>query len=279
VSRLSIGDGVEVEHAVAGEGEPLLLIMGTGGSMPLWGPVMEPLAERHRVIAYDHRGLGGSPQSEGEVSTGSLADDAAAVLDALEIERAHVIGWSLGSAVSQELAINHPDRVASLVLYCTWGKPDGFMRAIVTAMRVAWEQGTPDERMTATGMCFSPEGLDSPDFDRLFEEFSQGFPQTEEQRQTMVAQLDADYAHDTLDRLGQISAPTLVLAGEQDVFTAARLGEAVADRIPDAKFVLFEGPGSAHAMHLERTEEWLGHVLAHLGSVSAADRSTERSPG
>jgi pimeloyl-ACP methyl ester carboxylesterase len=267
VSRLAIGDGVEVEHAVTGEGEPLLLVMGTGGSMPLWGPVMEPLAERYRVIVYDHRGLGGSPQSVGEVSTRSLADDAAAVLDAMDIDSAHVIGWSLGSAVSQELAINHPDKVRSLVLYCTWGKPDGFMRAIVTAMRVAWEHGAPEERMVATGMCFSPEGLDSPDFDRLFEEFSQGFPQTDDQRDTMVAQLDADYAHDTLDRLERIGAPTLVLAGEQDVFTAARLGEQVADLIPDAKFVLFEGPGSAHAIHLERTEEWLGHVLEHLDAV------------
>jgi pimeloyl-ACP methyl ester carboxylesterase len=268
VPLLQIGDGVELEHLVTGEGDPLLLVMGTGGSMPLWGPVMEPLSAGHRVIAYDHRGLGGSPPSDDGMSMRSLADDAAAVLDALEIERAHVIGWSLGSAVSQELAINHPERVASLVLYCTWGRPDGFMRAVVTALLAAWEYGTPEERLTATGLCFSPEGLDSPDFEAMFEQFGQGFPQTEEQRQTMVAQIEADLAHDTLDRLGEIRAPTLVLAGEEDVFTASRLGKAVADGIPNSSFVLFEGPGSAHAIHLERTEEWLGHVLDHLGAVS-----------
>jgi pimeloyl-ACP methyl ester carboxylesterase len=268
VALLEIRDGVRVEHVVTGEGEPLLLVMGTGGSMPLWGPVMEPLAGGHRVIAYDHRGLGGSPPSDGEVSMRSLADDAAAVLDALEVERAHVLGWSLGSAVSQELAINHPDRVASLTLYCTWGKPDGFMQAVVTALLAAWEYGTPDERLTATGLCFSPEGLDSPDFEAMYEQFGQGFPQTEDQRRTMVAQIKADLAHDTLDRLDQITARTLVLAGEQDVFTAARLGKAVADGIPDSDFVLFQGPGSAHAIHLERTEEWLGHVLGHLDAVS-----------
>src|SRR5215470_17409960 len=126
MGRIAIGDGAEVEHQITGDGDPLLLVMGTGGSMPLWGPVLGPLAERHRVIAYDHRGLGASPVSDGEATMRALADDAAGVLDALEIDRAHVLGWSLGSAVSQELAINHPDRVASLTLYATWGKPDGF---------------------------------------------------------------------------------------------------------------------------------------------------------
>lgn len=264
MARVAIGDGVELEHAISGDGELLLLVMGTGGSMPLWQPVLPALEGRHRVIAYDHRGLGASPPSPGPVSTASLADDAAALMDQLGVERAHVLGWSLGSAVSQELAINHPDKVASLVLYATWGRPDGFMRSIVTAMRAAWEYGTPEEYITATALCFSPEALDSPEFEQLFEEFAGAFPQNDEQRRTMVAQLEADIAHDTLDRLGGVACPTLVLAGEQDVFTAPRLGSAVAERIPDAELVLLEGPGSSHSMHFERTEEWLGHVLGHF---------------
>ena len=232
--------------------------------MGLWQPVLPALTERNRVIAFDNRGLGGSTPTTEAVTTASLADDAAALMDALGIERAQVLGWSLGSAVAQELAINHPERVSSLVLNATWGRPDGFMRSIVTAMRTAWVHGTPEERLTATAMCFSPESLDSPEFEELFAEFSSAFPETEEQRLAMVAQLDADMGHDTIERLGRIGCPTLVLAGEQDVFTAPRLGRAVAAGIPDAEFVLIEGPGSSHGMHFERTEEWLGHVLAHL---------------
>lgn len=265
MALIEIEDGVELEHRIAGDGEPLLLVMGTGGSMPLWDPILPALSDRYRVIAYDHRGLGGSPQSDGEVTTAALADDAAAVLDAVGVDRAHVLGWSLGSAVSQELAINHPDKVGSLILNTTWGRVDGFMRGIVTAMRTTWAHGSEEERMTATALCFSPEGLDSPDFEQMMAEFSQAFPQTDEQVATMVAQLDADMAHDTLDRLSGIGCPTMVLAGEQDVFTAARLGKAVAEAIPDARYVMLEGPGSSHSQHFERTEEWLGHVLGHLG--------------
>ena len=264
MARVAIRDGVELELAISGGGEPLLLVMGTGGSLPLWQPVLPALEGRHRVIAYDHRGLGGSAPSTDPISTASLADDAAALLEEIGVERAHVLGWSLGSAVAQELAISHPDKVASLILYCTWGRPDGFMRAILTAMRATWVHGTPEERLTATALCFSPEALDSPEFAEMLERFGGAFPQTEGQRETMIAQIDADAAHDTLDRLGTIGCPTLVLAGEQDVFAAPRLGAAVADAIPGARLVLVEGPGSSHSMHFERTEEWLGHVQDHL---------------
>lgn len=98
--------------------------MATTGSLGLWAPVVPALAEGHKVIAYDHRGMGGSTPSENAVSMRSLADDAAALLEALDVGPAHVIGWSLGSAVAQELALNHADKVASLVLYGTWGRGD-----------------------------------------------------------------------------------------------------------------------------------------------------------
>lgn len=236
--------------------------------MPLWGPILPALTERFKVVIFDNRGLGESgPIEDGwEATMPNIADDAAALMDALEIERAHVLGWSLGSAASQELAINHPEKVGSLTLYSTWGRVDGFMRSIVTAMRCAWAYGTAEERITGTALCFSPEALESPDFEVMFEQFAAGFPSTDEQVAAMIAQLDADAAHDTIDRLGQIDCPTLVLAGEQDVFTAARLGKEVADAIPGARYELFSGPGSAHGTHLERTEEWLGFVLDHLGN-------------
>ena len=125
MARIGIATGVELEHQVTGEGEPLLLIMGTGGSIPLWAPVLPSLSERFQVIAFDNRGLGGSgPIEDGwDVTMPNIANDAAALMDALEIERAHVLGWSLGSATAQELAINHPDKVGSLTLYSTWASP------------------------------------------------------------------------------------------------------------------------------------------------------------
>src|SRR5262245_41435118 len=114
MATAAIAGGVELDYEITGEGEPLLLIMGTGGTVPLWAPTLPALAATHRVITFDNRGFGASTRGEGEIDMRLLADDAAGLLDALEVERAHVLGWSLGSATSQELAINHPDKVASL---------------------------------------------------------------------------------------------------------------------------------------------------------------------
>jgi pimeloyl-ACP methyl ester carboxylesterase len=129
-----VATGVRLNVSQTGTGEPLLLIMGTSGSLGLWEPLVAPFAARHRVIAFDNRGLGQSERGAERITMASLAVDAVALLDALEIERAHVLGWSLGSAVAQELALAHPNRLGGLVLYATWGRLDGYMRAILTAL-------------------------------------------------------------------------------------------------------------------------------------------------
>ena len=125
-----VSTGVRLNVSQTGAGEPLLLIMSTSGSLGLWEPLIAPLAGRHRVIAFDNRGLGQSERGEEQLTMALMAADTAALLDALEIERAHVLGWSLGSAVAQELALAHPDRVGGLVLYGTWGRVDGFQRSM-----------------------------------------------------------------------------------------------------------------------------------------------------
>lgn len=268
--RMRIADDVELEVRITGDGPPLLLVMGTSGSLGLWSPVIDELARTHRVIAYDHRGMGGSTPSTEPVTMRSLADDAAALLDALEVDRAHVVGWSLGSAVGQELALGHPDKVASLVLYATWGRADGFQSAVLTGLRHPWATGDVEAALGALGIAFSPEALNDPGFPDLFAQFLPLFPQTPEQVRMTALQWDADQAHDTLDRLPQITAPTTVLVGEQDLLTPPWQARAVAEAIPGAAFVLFEGPGSSHALHVERTAEWLEAVQAHLARHSPA---------
>ena len=260
-----VDTGVRLNVSQTGTGEPLLLIMGTSGSLGFWEPLIAPLAERHRVIAYDSRGLGGSERGDGRMTMASLATDATALLDALEIERAHVLGWSLGSAVAQELALAHPDRVGGLVLYATWGRADGYMRAMLTAIRRPWETGDMEAALTALGLCFSPELLNSPEFAPMVEELLPLFPQTETQIQTTCEQWQCDEEHDTLDRLDGIGAPTLVIAGEQDLLTPPRVCRAVAERIPDARYELFTGPGSSHVLMMERAEEFIPLVLGFLG--------------
>jgi pimeloyl-ACP methyl ester carboxylesterase len=260
----AVRTGTTLYYEEHGEGEPLLLVMGTAGSIPLWGALLPRLAERHRVIAFNHRGLGGSARGEGPISVGSLAEDAAALLDALDVPRAHVLGWSLGSAIAQELALAHPQRVASAVMYGTWGRGDGFQRSILTAFRLPYVVRDMEAALAVSGMAFSPEMLDRPDVEELIAPLVPAFPQTEEQMAVTVEQWDADLAFDSLDRLGGIHTPTLVVVGEQDLLTPPRLSRAVADAIPGARYELVTGPGSSHGLHLERPEDLLKIVTEFL---------------
>ncbi len=260
----SVRTGVALNYEVSGEGEPLLLITGTSASIPLWGALLPALAERYRVIAYDHRGLGGSERGEGPISVASLAEDASALLEALEVPRAHTLGWSLGSAVIQELALAHPEQVTSAVLYGTWGRCDGFQRSILAAFRLPYAARDIESALAVSGIAFSPQLLDRPDFEELLTPMLPAFPQTEAQMAATVEQWDADLAHDTLDRLGGITAPTLVVVGEQDLLTPSWQAKAVADAVPGARYELVTGPGSSHGMHIERTDDLLKIVAGFL---------------
>lgn len=260
----AVRTGVTLNYEVLGEGDPLLLIMGTSGSIQLWGTMLPRLAEHYRVIAFDNRGLGGSERGDGPITVASLAEDASALLEALDVPRAHVMGWSLGSAVIQELALAHPQQVASAVLYATWARCDGFQRSILAALRLPYVVRNMEAALAASGLAFSPQLLDHPDFGQLLEPMLPAFPQNEEQMQVTVEQWDADLAHDTLDRLGGIQAPSLVVVGEQDLLTPPWQAKAVADGIPGARYELVPGPGSSHGMHIERPDDLLKIVSGFL---------------
>jgi pimeloyl-ACP methyl ester carboxylesterase len=194
-----------------------------------------------------------------------MAEDTAALLEALDVPKAHVVGWSLGSAVAQELALAHPQRLASAVMYATWGRCNGFQRSILAALRLPYVVRDMDAALAAAGLAFSPQLLDHPDLPQMLEPMLPAFPQNEDQMQVTVEQWDADLLHDTLDRLGDITAPTLVIVGEQDLLTPPRQAKAVADAIPGARFELLTGPGSSHGVHIERPEDVVAIVTAFLG--------------
>ncbi|MEV1295345.1 alpha/beta fold hydrolase [Pseudonocardia sp. NPDC049635] len=268
--RIPVRTGVTLNYESSGDGEPLLLIMGTSGSIQLWGELTGRLEQTHRVITFDNRGLGGSDRGTGPISVGALAEDASALLEALEVPSAHVLGWSLGSAVAQELALAHPEQVRSTVLYATWARADGFQRAVLSALRTPYVHRDMEAALAASGIAFSPQLLDHPDFGALLEPMLPAFPQNEAQMQVTVEQWDADLAHDTLDRLGAITAPSLVVVGEQDLLTPPWQARKVADAIPGARFELVTGAGSSHGLHIERPEDLTKIVTGFLGEHAGA---------
>lgn len=270
---IPVRTGTTLNYEISGTGEPLLLIMGTSGAIQLWGEMVPRLAETHRVIAFDNRGLGGSDRGTGTISVASLAEDASALLEALEVPRAHVLGWSLGSAIAQQLALTHPDQVATAVMYATWARADGFQRSVMSALRLPYVHRDMEAALAAAGLAFSPQLLDHPDFAAMLEPMLPAFPQNEDQMQVTVEQWDADLAHDTLDQLGGVTAPTLVVAMEQDLLTPPWQSKKVADAIPGARYELVTGPGSSHGLHIERPEDLTKIVLDFLGEHPIGDRT------
>jgi pimeloyl-ACP methyl ester carboxylesterase len=117
----------------------------------------------------------------------------------------------------------------------------------------------------AAGIAFSPQLLDHPDFAEMLVPMLPAFPQDEAQMQVTVEQWDADLAHDSHDRLGAITAPTLVVVGEQDLLTPPWQAKKVADAIPGARYELVTGPGSSHGMHIERPDDLTKIVEGFLG--------------
>jgi len=262
---IEVGTGVTLHYRRVGTGEPLLLAMGAAGSAGMWAQVEPVLAERYDVVSFDYRGLGDSERGDGVITAASLAEDAAALLGALEIPSAHVLGWSLGSAVAQELSLRHAERIGSLVLYGTWGRRDAFATALMSAMKHPWDTGDLAAGLVVLGVSYSPEFLDSPEFSKFADWTMPIAPSTPTEVRAVAEQWAAVLEFDSLDRVQAVAAPTLVLTGEHDIVTPPRLGRALSERIPDATFELMTGTGSSHGLLFERTDDFLRTVTAFLG--------------
>ena len=126
----AIGTGdIELWIKRRGQGPDVLLIAGLGDPAEAWQPQLDGLSDRYLVTAFDNRGAGRTPLPEGRLSATTMADDAAALLRALEVSSAHVAGFSMGSAIAQELALRYPELVRSLVLMSTYARPDALFRS------------------------------------------------------------------------------------------------------------------------------------------------------
>ncbi len=237
-----------------GEGPEVLLIAGLGDPAETWTAQLQGLADRYRLIAFDNRGSGRSPLTKESLSVVSMADDAARVLDARGVGSAHVVGHSGGSIVAQELALRRPNLVRSLTLVGTWGRPDEYFRSMIASWRwMAAAAPSPKALLKAFFLwLYTPTAHADGTVERAVSR-ALAFPHPQSPA-GFVGQLDAFTDHDALDRLPEIAAPTLVLAGEIDIATPQRLGRLVAERIPNADFEVL--PGEAHRPFEESPDQF-----------------------
>ncbi|MDI9259572.1 alpha/beta fold hydrolase [Alicyclobacillus sendaiensis] len=237
-------------YEVRGQGSPLLLIMGVGGNIRWWGTgFLRRLAEKHTVIAFDNRGAG---QSEADPKSGwtleQMADDARAVLAAAGVERAHVLGYSMGGMIAQELALRHPEAVASLVLGATsCGGPQMIQsddikremrsRPAEVAERAAWYM-----------RLFFPEAFRAKNEAYLQSAFRL-LLRADMPEAVYQAQLDAvDRWQGSWERLTRLSCPALVMHGLEDRVLPYVNGERLAYRLAGSRLKLYAGCGHGFAM-------------------------------
>ena len=248
-----------------GDGPPVLLIAGLGDPAEAWTFQQEELSAHYRTIAFDNRGVGRSPLPDTPLTVEGMADDAATILDELEIDRADIVGFSGGSVNAQELAIRHPERVKSLVLVGTFGQTDRYFEAMVRMFTWMMDQApSPQAFLEAFYLwIYTVQAHENGFVDQLIED-ALAFPH-QQSLESIHQQLDAWGHHSTLDRLGQVAAPTLVIAGGKDLVCPPHLGKAVADAIPGAQFEVW--PEAAHQPFQEEPARFNARLEAFWTSL------------
>jgi 3-oxoadipate enol-lactonase len=247
VPTIGIERGLSLHYELIGDGPRLLYVSGTGGDLRVRPGVLDtPLAARFRVLAFDQRGLGRSDKPEGPYSMVQYADDAAALLDALDWPDARVIGVSFGGMVAQELALRHPERVRRLALCCTSAGGAGGssyplheIAGLPADERARRQLELADTRRTADWQAANPEIVAR--LRALTTEAAAvgaGEPRREEGARW---QLEARRCHDTFDRLHRIDVPVLLCAGRYDGIAPLANMEAMAQRMAHAELRVFEG--------------------------------------
>jgi 3-oxoadipate enol-lactonase len=265
---LAQAGAVELSYDRDGDGPPLLLIMGMSGTKHHWGEaLLEELRRDFETIVYDHRDAGDSTRTEQPFTIADLAEDAAGLLSALEVDSAHVMGISMGGMIAQELVLAHPDRLRSLTLGCSYCGGAGSALAGEGVMRKLAEGMSSGDRERAIRASW--EVNVSPSF-AANEDAWVRFRATGMRYGLAVAvimrQMQAIAEHDTSARLPRISAPTQVVHGTLDQLLPVQNGHMIAGLIPNSRLEIYEGVG--HMFFLEEPERTARLVREHA-SVNA----------
>jgi pimeloyl-ACP methyl ester carboxylesterase len=256
-------EGVELHYERAGDGEPLLLIQGMTGTHMSWGaPFLAPLERHFDCVSFDHRGVGHSSRVHEPFTISELASDAAGLLDALEIERAHVLGISMGGMVAQEMALAHPERLRSLTLGCTYcGGPGSQLMdpADFQGLVEAMASGSRERVVRASWELNLSPGFRADE--SRFADFVAMAESVPVPRETVQLQLHAIVAHDTSARLPELELPTLVVHGSVDRVLPFVNGAQIAALLADAQLERLEDVG--HMFWWEQPERAAELTRAH----------------
>jgi pimeloyl-ACP methyl ester carboxylesterase len=272
-------NGIDLSYEVRGEGNPIVWIAGTGISGGVWDMWQTPhFNQRYQCITLDLRGTGASDSPLTGYSVRTFADDVIGLVEHLGIEGAHFVGVSLGSAIIQELALARPDLVKSATMVSTWSstRRETHLRRWFEARLLTLRSGAPIEVFRAFAFWMSsPTIIDlEPELHARVQEFFAANSATQPVH-AYVGHFEADLEHDTMDRLGQITCPTLVAYGEEDLITLPRYNETVADLIPGSRRHVI--PRAGHFAWVERGAELNAAIDSFLHDIESSDHHVPAS--
>ncbi len=236
----------KLHHTREGNGPDLLLVHGVGSNHTDWQAISEKLARRFTVLRCDLRGHGQSPAPDGDWTINDLSSDLIALLDALNIQKTHLAGFSLGGLIAQRFALDHPQRLHKLSLICS------------TTGRSESERASALERMQKLQQLPAEEYIEQSIHRWFTPEFITERPDVIEHKRTLISSMDKDaYARaykvlvDTnqLTELSGIKTPTLIIAAENDIGSPPHMGQAMHQRIDGSQLVVL--PRLKHSVLLE----------------------------
>lgn len=271
--------GVRIAYRVRGSGPPLVLIIGYRLPAVAWpDEFVDSLAERFTVVAVDNRGTGASDKPVEGYALSNMADDVVAVLDSLGIPKAHVLGYSMGGSIAQELACRHPARVAGLVLCATICGGATTVRAPLSTLRILRDLDGREPEEVARRMW---QVTYASDYLLKHSDRAERQLQREIRQPTPLHAADLQFQalseFDASSRLPELRVPTLVLTGDLDQIVLPHNSTVLVDLIPDSVLHIMHGCG--HRLMWEKPEECAGIVADFLGARAWEPASSgEASP-
>ena len=248
-------NGCEIYYEVHGQGDPLVLIMGLRRNLEWWYRQIPALSQHFQVIAFDNRGAGRSDKPVMEYSIRLFADDTAGLMEALAIPKAHILGSSMGGYIAQELALNYPAKVKSLVLGCTGCGGD---RAVIMSPermeKFTANKGLKPEEILRKDMdiYYSDDYVDQNS--EIIEEFVEISMRYYQPADAFFRQFDACLRHDTGDRLHHLAIPTLIMTGDDDPLVPPQNSHVLKDLIAGADLSVFAG--GRHCFFIEQADRF-----------------------
>jgi 3-oxoadipate enol-lactonase len=258
-------NGIEINYRDEGEGpRTVLLVNGLGDDLDTWSSqVPDFLDQGYRVVTFDNRGVGRSSMPPGPYTTRMLADDVKALVDHLRLSDFHLLGISMGGMIAQEYALAYPHDLASVTLACTYASPGPFC----SRMYAMWADLAPVVGVATIMRDVMLWGFTVDFFEsqpELLAEVETAMRFVNQPVPAYLAQLNSIQTHDTTARLGQLTTPTLVLAGEQDILIPVSLSRRLHELIPHSTWA--ETPGG-HCCIWEDASAFNHTVLAWLKDV------------